>query len=1458
MEDNEQEHPQQPGSPGDLRGTRSTQGGRAALHGRPRVGIPSPEFRGTSQARGNSTEPAMTRSTDTTLTNMGRGDQDAPLGDTGPSTATHPVRTGTGQARRRRKEGGRKPFIWIATFNLRGVGSSRLADANKLNQISRIMGQEKLALLAVQETHECTNAFEALQRSNPNVWCFPNPGTRHSAGTGFIVRRDKAPPNLTKEDITHRVIEPGRADMLTLKWGNEQLTFLNVYAPNDEGNAVEFFESLVADLRRNPPDVILGDWNHVEDKMDRLPKRQPSTRIVNCLGMLKRALRVEDGWRQDHPNAAEFTWTSTRENRDGTTSKSRLDRILSSHELSNRTLERQTIGPYGLSDHSIVAAKIHEASHPFIGDPRWRMNLEDLEDKIAMNGIEEILRSCEKKIKKGKDPMTVWLNAKIAIRNLITDRQTMRRRERGKHLTKLKEDKTNLQRRKDFHTNTGLQLRVLAIEARIDEIKRAKLNRAAEYSAARYASKGEAVNKYWFSIGKALKQDSVIRALRDGSGQIRTDTDAMAKIATEHHANHQAKQPFTEARCEAIMRMSATTSGKRATSEAKRALDRDFNLQDVEDAICRSATGKAPGADGIPYEFYKSWLKRLRESEEDKKPPDIRWILMKVWNATRRGKTDERYVLGLMFLMYKKKDKLDIQNYRPITLLNTDYKLQTGAMASELGKHVHNMLHPDQAGFVPGRDIMDHVKLADLITTACEVDEVDGCLVALDQEKAYDKIDHEYLWQILEAYAIPNSWIRTVRNLYEAAETSVMVNQVTPTPFKVERGVRQGDPLSCLLFDLAIEPLAESIRRSSLKGIRIEGAVERLIVHLFADDTQLYLSKSDKWTDVLRITSDWCLASTAKFNQEKTEFLPLGTKSYRKSVQQMRTLQPTRIRTSEIFPRGSRMVKDGEPLRILGGHIGYDLDQNQIWEPVITKIEDLADKWSNRHLTMKGRKLVCSFLIQSRAQYLMMTNDPPQEIIQRVEKATHKVIWKGKKRGLTKMQELYKPVDFGGWGVPSFKDKTVAARLTWAKKWSAPLDERPLWADIADRIIVKTSKKPDEATRTSTLTQRWEEKKGYKSKLPKSLRNMLADVRKYRVKIDAQAFSAYAIDQAPVWMSKMMDTTDAEERRSAMKHLRTYHRVENLRDVRRLAQQNNERCPKHRECARALDAIAPKAKRKFDYRFTTPVITETGLKDNLDHTTVRMKTNRDRWKANESFILDPRVKHKGDIRGATRIFTRPGSENLLPAFRIPKAADETNRIIIYTDGSATDIGTPTARAGAGIWCEDEDLNLTRAIRVTGLPQTNNRGELTAVTWALKNAPKDRAIEIRSDSTYVVNGLANTHKTWEDQGWMGVENADLWRIAMQEARMRNATTTIQKVKAHSRIIGNEEADRLAKEGSEAPASGELTLTEPPEWQVSGLRLSALPFKKIYEGNSTGSPLRTGLYGVALEATLCDGK
>jgi hypothetical protein len=178
-----------------------------------------------------------------------------------------------------------------------------------------------------------------------------------------------------------------------------------------------------------------------------------------------------------------------------------------------------------------------------------------------------------------------------------------------------------------------------------------------------------------------------------------------------------------------------------------------------------------------------------------------------------------------------------------------------------------------------------------------------------------------------------------------------------------------------------------------------------LVCKLFADDTQLYLSKNDKFSDVLRITNTWCTASTARFNEGKTEVLPVGSEHHRAAVARTRSLQGTRDPTNTL-PQGVRIVGNGEALRVLGGWVGHNVDTAAIWETAVTKMEEAAMKWSRRNLTMIGRKLIVNFAVLSRAQYLLMTNDPPPDTVKRICKTVREVMWHNKSKSIMRIEEL--------------------------------------------------------------------------------------------------------------------------------------------------------------------------------------------------------------------------------------------------------------------------------------------------------------------------------------------------------------------------------------------------------------------------------------------------------------------
>ena len=364
------------------------------------------------------------------------------------------------------------------------------------------------------------------------------------------------------------------------------------------------------------------------------------------------------------------------------------------------------------------------------------------------------------------------------------------------------------------------------------------------------------------------------------------------------------------------------------------------NENDTDSAIKAAKTGSAAGIDGIPYELWKTIMihhKSTNKNYNDELTFDISKTLTTLFNDIQTHRVDQstEFTLGWMCPIYKKKERSEIENYRPITLLNTNYKLLTRILAMQLAKEIPSLVHKNQAGFITGRSIFNQTRLAQTMIDLAEATEQNGAIIALDQEKAYDKIEHEYLWTTLQAFNLPERFVNTLKSLYTNAKTQIMINGILSGPLTVQRGTRQGDPISAFVFDLAIEPLACMMRNSTkITRYKIANIRENVIVNLFADDTTVYLNAEDRYNDLQNILDVWCAASGARFNIDKTEIVPIGSLTHREQVITIRKLYPDDPPLSQEI----RIAEDSHTVRLLGAWLGNGIDDATPWEPVLDKI----------------------------------------------------------------------------------------------------------------------------------------------------------------------------------------------------------------------------------------------------------------------------------------------------------------------------------------------------------------------------------------------------------------------------------------------------------------------------------------------------------------------------------------
>ena len=325
----------------------------------------------------------------------------------------------------------------------------------------------------------------------------------------------------------------------------------------------------------------------------------------------------------------------------------------------------------------------------------------------------------------------------------------------------------------------------------------------------------------------------------------------------------------------------------------------------------------------------------------------------------------------------------------------------------------------------------------------------------MDQEKAYDKIRHDYLWKTLEAFNLPETFTKTIKALYQNARTQVAINGMLSDPYKITRGIRQGDPLSCPIFDLGIEPLACMIRTNpNLKGIKIPGLTEPIKTNLFADDTNLYLSKEDRFDHAQETLNKWCKVSGAKFNIDKTEIIPIGSTTHRQKVTRTR-----KINQEDGNPMSGRVriADDGDAVRSLGAWIGNNTNDITPWEAIVDKTQKNLERWKKTHPTMKGRKAIVQIVIGGYTQFLTKAQGMPIHIETALTKLIREFMWEDDSSPRIALEMLQRPVEEGGLNLLDLKARNEAIEIIWLKSYLDFSPTRPAWAIVTDLIIDTTA-----------------------------------------------------------------------------------------------------------------------------------------------------------------------------------------------------------------------------------------------------------------------------------------------------------------------------------------------------------------------------------------------------------------
>ncbi|TPX39702.1 hypothetical protein SeLEV6574_g07038 [Synchytrium endobioticum] len=223
----------------------------------------------------------------------------------------------------------------------------------------------------------------------------------------------------------------------------------------------------------------------------------------------------------------------------------------------------------------------------------------------------------------------------------------------------------------------------------------------------------------------------------------------------------------------------------------------------------------------------------------------------------------------------------------------------------------------------------------------------EGVIVFLDQEKAYDRVDHKFLYKLLRIWNFPENFIELIEQMNEKSKFKVKINGNLTPEEKAQRGLRQGDPLSCYLYLIVMEALRYYLETDSkLKGIEIEGIPKRFI-KMFVDDTNVFLQDPSYIRPLTERLQRYKMGSEAKINLNKSQILCLG-----KSKPEENSPIP--------------YLKDGETVRNLGYPMGRDLDVQNFWSQITQNMQNTINNMRWRYESLQGRVIAAQSLVASK------------------------------------------------------------------------------------------------------------------------------------------------------------------------------------------------------------------------------------------------------------------------------------------------------------------------------------------------------------------------------------------------------------------------------------------------------------------------------------------------------------
>ena len=341
---------------------------------------------------------------------------------------------------------------------------------------------------------------------------------------------------------------------------------------------------------------------------------------------------------------------------------------------------------------------------------------------------------------------------------------------------------------------------------------------------------------------------------------------------------------------------------------------------------------------------------------------------------------------------------------------NTDLKILTKILAERVKTVLPFIIHTNQCGCVKGRKIGQGIRLVEDVKECMDERNV---ILQGDQEKAFDRIEWEWLFYVLEKFEFGDYFIGWIKIIYKHMKSAILTNGFVSPYFEITRGIRQGDPLSALLYVIQSEPLSESIRcNCKIKGIQVkdnDGNFHEIKGSQYVDDSNNMLLNVDYIHECLGVIELFGEASGSRLNRGKS--LALVSQHF----------------ADNGSLSGIMNVKKSTEI-VLGVPVGEGPAKTQFWNEKIEKMKNRIQMWKVRDLSLFGKVHICKSLVLPLIQFATAHVDIGDNFVQDIQNLIWTYIWKWKTCFVPRYI-CHLPRLNGGLGAPNVEYMIKAARI---------------------------------------------------------------------------------------------------------------------------------------------------------------------------------------------------------------------------------------------------------------------------------------------------------------------------------------------------------------------------------------------------------------------------------------------